>query len=208
MEFRLVACLKVLSPVSLLLLSGCGFDQLLFNRPPASPPPEPLPPARSSTSQVDVSAGLAPLPTPQQVLTAIPFGRPDPFAPLPAAAKPAVAEVGGSSQSGPGAGTAVPAGASAAPGGRGAAGPQPADRLAAPEGLRLTGVIRSGGRAEALVSYGAFSGSLRPGDRGGRSTDLLPAGWSLAAIQFGGRSPKDLPSITLQRGSQTVKISL
>lgn len=80
--------------------------------------------------------------------------------------------------------------------------------LRAPDGFRLTGVIRSGGRAEALVTYQSASGSLRPGDRGGRTTALLPPGWTLASIQFGGRTPSDLPSITLLWAGLPVKVSL
>jgi len=74
--------------------------------------------------------------------------------------------------------------------------------------LRLTGVIRSGGHAEALVTRGALSGSLRIGDRGGRSSDLLPAGCVLASIHFGGFTPGDPPAITLQRGPKREKVTL
>ena len=191
---RVEGALKLVAVGQLLMLGGCGFDQLLFGPPPASPPPEPQPLARVRPSQVDVAAGLAPLPTPQQVLTAVPFGRHDPFASLPSAAPP---------------GPTPASGSAAAPAGPGSVGARPAAaRLAPPQGFRLTGVIRSGGHAEALVSYGLLSGSLRPGDRAGRSTDLLPPGWSLASIQFGGRSAMDRPSVTLKRGSQTVKVSL
>jgi hypothetical protein len=210
---RVEGSLKAIASAPLLLLlGGCGVEQLLFSRPPAPEPPNPLPPVRPSGSKVDVSAGLAPLPTPQQVLTAVPFGRPDPFAPLPAPATPVPAAAGGSPAAGARAGAAANAastssGAPPASGAATAAAGPPA-RLLPPDGFRLTGVIRSGGRAEALVSYGAFSGSLRPGDRGGRSTDLLPAGWALAAIEFGGRSPQDPPSITLKRGPQKVQVSL
>ena len=38
------------------------------------------------TETTALPAGLSPLPTPQQVVTAQPVGRPDPFAPLPATA--------------------------------------------------------------------------------------------------------------------------
>jgi hypothetical protein len=51
-----------------------------------------------------------------------------------------------------------------------------------PAGFRFSGVIISGGQVQALVQLGSRSGSLRAGDRGGRSTDLLPPGWSVAGI--------------------------
>ena len=203
---RVDVTLKALPVASLLvLLGGCGLDQLLLGRPSAPTPQEPLPPVRPDAAQADVSAGLAPLLTPQQVLTAVPFGRRDPFAPLPA---PAVASPA-SAQGAKAANTTTAAGGPARAGAAAAA----ASSCQA-EGLRLTGVIRSGGRAEALVSYGALSGSLRIGDRGGpsdrrgRSTALLPAGCVLASIHFGGRTPGDLPSITLQRGTLREKVTL
>ena len=67
-----------------------------------------------------------------------------------------------------------------------------------PEGFRLAGVIRSGGRSEAVVQLGTRSGTLRPGDRGGRTTDLLPPGWSVASIDV------NRGSLTLQQGGRRV----
>jgi len=198
---RLEASFKVLALTPVLLLTGCGVEQLLFSRPAAQTPPESLPPAPANAGQVDVSAGLAPLPTPQQVLTAVPFGRPDPFAPLQAPAAAATSAASGSPAASGQSGTAAAASsatpgnpAASSPGSAAAAAPRPAPRLAPPRDFRLTGVIRSGGRAEALVSYGGLSGSIKAGDRGGRTTALLPPGWALASIQFGGRSAQDPPS--------------
>jgi hypothetical protein len=51
-----------------------------------------------------------------------------------------------------------------------------------PQGFRFSGVIRSGGRTEAVVQYGDLSGSLRSGDRGGVSTELLPKGWRVESV--------------------------
>jgi len=56
--------------------------------------------------------------------------------------------------------------------------------LALPENFRFTGVVSIGSRAQALVQLGELSGSLRQGDRGGRNTELLPAGWSVAGIDL------------------------
>ena len=68
-------------------------------------------------------------------------------------------------------------------------------------------MIRSGGTPEALVQFGAQSGTLRVGQRGGstmdyRTTPLLPAGWSVASIDVqNGR-------LTLRQGKQAVTAEL
>ncbi|MDH4404504.1 MAG: hypothetical protein QE276_00580 [Cyanobium sp. D14.bin.5] len=86
--------------------------------------------------------------------------------------------------------------------------------LSLPPGLIFNGVIRSGGTPEALVQFGAESGTLRVGQRGGssttdyrttdyrtmhyRTTPLLPVGWSVASIDVqNGR-------LTLRQGKQAV----
>ena len=79
--------------------------------------------------------------------------------------------------------------------------------LSLPAGLIFNGVIRSGGTPEALVQFGAESGTLRVGQRGGSTTDyrttpLLPAGWSVASIDVqNGR-------LTLRQGKQAVTAEL
>ena len=71
-----------------------------------------------------------------------------------------------------------------------------------PPGFRFSGVIRSGGRAEALVQFGAESGSLRAGDVGGRTTRLLPPGWAVGSIDVGrGR-------LILRASGQAIPVSL
>ena len=78
-------------------------------------------------------------------------------------------------------------------------------------------MISSGSTPEALVQFGAESGTLRVGQRGGRTTDyrttdyrttdyrttpLLPAGWSVASIDVqNGR-------LTLRQGKQAVTAEL
>ncbi len=123
-----------------------------------------------------VPQGLTPLPTSQQVVAAFPLGRKDPFGSLVPPVAPGVA---------------------AAAARRGAA-----SSLTPPADFRVTGVINSGGQSEAVVTYKQLSGSLRPGDRGGRSTDLLPPGWSVAAV--------DVPNgrLILQSGSRQVEVDL
>ncbi len=68
--------------------------------------------------------------------------------------------------------------------------------------FRVTGVIFTGGRSEAVVTYKTLSGSLRPGDRGGRNTDLLPPGWSVASVDV------QKGRLILQSGSRKVTVDL
>ncbi len=78
-----------------LLLAGCQSPP----EPTAVAPPQPLPPLGQPqlepgvTAAPSIPAGLTPLPTPQQVVTSQPVGRPDPFAPLPATTGSTVAAV-------------------------------------------------------------------------------------------------------------------
>ncbi len=51
-----------------------------------------------------------------------------------------------------------------------------------PEGLRFNGVILASGRAQALVQFQGNAGALVVGDQGGRTTDLLPQAWRVAAV--------------------------
>ena len=52
------------------------------------------------------------------------------------------------------------------------------------------------------MQFNALGGSLRPGDRGGISTDLLPRGWSVAAIDV------QRGELTLQSGGQRLRLQL
>jgi hypothetical protein len=95
-----------------------------------------------------IEAGLTPLPSAQQVLAALPIGRPDPFAPVVSPAQ--------------------------------AAGP-------APEGLRLTGVLRSRFGPQALLQLApGQGGAVCLGPRGlcagSGLPALLPPGWSVVSI--------------------------
>jgi hypothetical protein len=74
--------------------------------------------------------------------------------------------------------------------------------LKLPPGLVFNGVIRSSGTPEALVQFGGETGTLRVGQRGGRSTSLLPAGWSVASIDV------QKGRLTLRQGKQTVSAEL
>ena len=74
--------------------------------------------------------------------------------------------------------------------------------LTLPPGLVFNGVIRSGGTPEALVQFGGDSGTLRMGQKGGRTTTLLPAGWSVASIDV------QKGRLTLRQGKQSVTAEL
>ncbi len=120
---------------------------------------------------------MTPLPSAQQVVAEFPVGRKDPFGPTVPGLLPGAAVAGA---------------------GPLAALPPPAFL----QEFRFTGVIDSGGQREAVVTYKQLSGSLRPGDRGGRNTDLLPSGWSVASVDVAnGR-------LILQSGSRRVKVDL
>jgi len=219
---RLIARLPVL-PVAFfsLLMAGCTqapppVDPNVLLPPPVRKAPAiAAAPAAASDGKPAVAAGanLAPLATPQQVVGAVNLGRLDPFGALinrfptllgpdgkPLPVNLAGGGSGGAAAPGAAAGGTRPGGAPAtAGGGKGTRSTAP---LQLPPGFIVSGVIRSGGLSEAVVSYGALSGSLRPGDRGGRTTDLLPSGWSVAAIDV------NRGLITLQKNGQRVSAEL
>jgi hypothetical protein len=174
-------------------------------------PPAPLgspAAAKPAKARADATAALRPLATPQEVLDSVELGRPDPFGrfisalpvplgpdgkPLSAAAiAAATAAMRGQGQP---AGRPMPG-----RGGPGSVAPLPPLQL--PKNFSVSGVIRGGGSSEAVVSFGELSGSLRPGDRGGRTTDLLPPGWSVAAIDV------QRGVLTLQKGGQRVSVEI
>jgi|694.fasta_scaffold01280_28 hypothetical protein len=154
--------------------------------------------------------GLQPLPTPQQVIRAVQLGRRDPFAqPIPTFSpggtgpdgKPVVRDSEQAAtppRSGASQARATKPGSSAIEAAAAAARP-----LQKPQDFNITGVIRSGGITEAVVRYGARSGSLRKGDRGGiGGTDLLPSGWRVASVDV------DQGQIILHKDGRSVKVSL
>ncbi len=149
------------------LLAACGGSSAPDTGVTPLPRPRPVPPPTAAAPSPAAATGLTPLPTAQQVVTAVPLGRPDPFAPPPVAAA-----------------TRGPV------------------QLALPAGFRFSGVIVTGGEAQALVQLGSLSGSLRVGDRGGRSTDLLPAGWSVARIDV------QRGVLTLRQGKRNLAVEL
>ncbi len=212
-----------------LLLGGCNLLQFV-----APPPPEPPAPIRQSPERLlpQSDARLVPLPTPRQVVTSSSLGRSNPFAPVivptiplpegvapgsvPAQAIASVARAGGDAPAQLAAvqaalkteaAAAAAAAAKGAPGTPGAVGlPFRPAVLQAP--VQLTGVIQASGHIEAVVSSGSQSGTLRVGDLGGRTTALLPAGWSVIAIHLGGHGQEDVPSLLLQKGKQRVRLKL
>lgn len=117
------------------------------------PPARRRPPADAPVRPAPPT-GLTALPSPQSVVGALPVGRPDPFAAV------------------------APSRAATAPG--------QTPGLPELQNFRFNGVIRSGGTLQALVQLGDQSGPLCQGPRGAcpgsGQPALLPAGWSVAAI--------------------------
>ncbi len=146
-----------------------------------APQPSPTRPPAAQTpapppAKPAQATGFTPLPSANQVIAAVPTGRVDPFAP------------GG-----------VPVGADGGPA-------KPPAPLTLPEGFRFSGVIRSGSRPQALVQIGDQTGPICPGPRGacpGSGLEaLLPAGWSVAAIDV------DRGRLTLRQGKQSITAEL
>jgi hypothetical protein len=81
-------------------------------------------------------------------------------------------------------------------------------RPSLPDGFKLTGVIRTGGRAQAFVQIGDQSGPLCPGPRGrcsGAAADqpLLPAGWSVTGID----AANGLLAVSFGRERQVISVA-
>jgi hypothetical protein len=135
--------LLALVPILAACASGSGPETISL--PPASPKPAAAP---SAAAAPQPATGFTPLPTPQQVVAALPTGRIDPFAPL--------------------------------------AQPRAAAATASTGDLRFTGVIRSAGRAQALVQVGDQSGAVCVGRRGlcpgSGLPALLPPDWAVMSI--------------------------
>lgn len=145
---------------------------------PPAPPGAPSAPARKpGATGPSINNGFTPLPTPAQVLATTPERRIDPFAPLN---RPSPATPPGKAGSSPG----------------------PQAPITLPKGFQLNGVVSVGGQPQALVTYGSESGSLSPGDQGGRNTPLLPAGWSVAAIDASSGQ------LLLRQGKRTISARL
>lgn len=161
-------------------LTACGGTPEAQQEPDLSSPQAPIQPATAPAASQSLSTpGLVPLPSRKQVLAAVPPGRTNPFAPV---------------AGGPGSPPPPP---KTEPRLR----PRPAP-LSLPAEFRFTGVIGSGGVSEAIVEFGPFSGSVRSGDMGGRTTELLPPGWKVASVNV------RREHLVLQKGSQRITARL
>lgn len=115
-------------------------------------------PSQASSGRLAPPSSFVPLPSLEQVLSAVPDGRPDPFAPVAVAAPVTVSELSGSA-------------------------PEQPPVL----GLQVQGVLSVGGERRALVATAEGSGSVCLGQRGrcpGDRTALLPPGWVVQAIDL------------------------
>jgi hypothetical protein len=210
MAFRVLTIPVALTP---LILLGCVQSPPPVDPTVLVPPVSPALPASSAAAKqpkagADATAGLRPLATPQELLKSVELGRPDPFARLIAALPVPLGPDGKPlSAAAIAAATAAMRGQGQAPGramvGRGGPGSVvPLPPLELPRNFSVSGVIRGGGASEAVVSFGDLSGSLRAGDRGGSTTDLLPPGWSVATIDV------QRGVLTLQKGGQRVSVEI
>jgi hypothetical protein len=191
------------SLLSVLLLAGC------WPSPPpedtAGPPPAAPPPALSGRPKdfVALDLPLDPLANKDQLLRSFQAGRKDPFGnvvltqKVPLARAAAEAGEGAVGSGITGSGVAGPVGASPGPGVKDTA----CSSLRST--IQVTGLIHGAGSSEAIVINAAGeTGTLRLGDRGGRSTNLLPPGCQVQSIDVNAghlviAPVKKGPSVTL-----------
>ena len=76
------------------------------------------------------------------------------------------------------------------------------DQLSIPNSFKYHGQISSSDLVNAFVSYEDRKGTIKPGDIGGKSTDLLPNGWTLFSLDT------DTKVLTLVFESQSVNVDL
>lgn len=181
--------------VGVLLLAGClpspAPEDTAGLSPDATPPQAAPPPPISGQPKTFAALDLPldPLANKDQLLRSFQSGRKDPFGnvivtqkmPL---AKAVEAEAGtatvavGSGSTGSGA-----TGSGISSQGGGSAGENDAACDSLKRDLQITGLIHGAGSSEAIVvNAQGETGSLRPGDRGGRSTTLLPPGCQVQSI--------------------------
>lgn len=111
-----------------------------------------------SPDRIASPSSFVPLPSLEQVLSAVPDGRPDPFAPVTAAVSASAQESSASDAD------------------------QPQGL-----GLQVQGVLAVGGQRRALVTTSEGSGPVCVGARGrcpGESSGLLPVGWVVQTIDL------------------------
>jgi hypothetical protein len=180
-----------------LLLAGCGPFPGFGPETLLNPPRPKKPTAQKGKSEVQAPS-LAPLATQGQVVKAVTTGRRDPFARV-LAPKLIIT---------PDTPKKVPTPVNA---------PAPTIGLDWPKGLDFEGVLQTASDSEAMVRYtsvdanggGTRVGSLHVGDTGSvpgdarpGSTNLLPPGWQVAAIDG------DKGVLVLRKGGQTVSRKL
>ena len=166
--------------LGVLLLAGC------WPSPPpedtAGPPPAAPPPALSGRPKTLAALDLPldPLANKDQLLRSFQAGRKDPFGNVVVTQKVTLAKAAE-------AGAGADGSASAGSGVSGLGGSSSIEKEAACDSLKstiqVTGLIHGAGSSEAIVvNAQGETGSLRPGDRGGRSTTLLPTGCQVQSI--------------------------
>ena len=169
------------SLLGVLLLAGC-----LPSPPPedtAGSPPAPVPPAIPGRPKTFAALDLPldPLANKDQLLRSFQPGRKDPFGNVIVSQKVPLARAAEAEAGTAGSGAI----------GSGVSGPGLKDAACESSTIRaiqVTGLIHGSGSSEAIVvnTTTGETGSLRPGDRGGRSTTLLPLGCQVQSIDVNG----------------------
>ena len=150
---------RLLAVGSLLLaLFGCSTtpnDDSAANLPDLDPSALQRPQPQGSTAQASLaSAGLTQAPTAQQVIESFPEGRLDPFAAIPAPIAAAQAQT-----------------------------PTPTKIREMLGNFAVLGFIKASGQQAVFVQHESKSGEVYLDQVGGQSTEFLPRGWKLVAIE-------------------------
>ena len=143
----------------LFALFGCSSapnGELAGNLPDADPSAlQRRPQPQGATAQASLaSAGLTQAPTAQQVIESFPEGRLDPFGPIPAPVAAAPAQA-----------------------------PTPAKIREMLGNFAVLGFIKASGQQAVFVQHESKSGEVYLDQVGGQSTEFLPRGWRLVAIE-------------------------
>jgi len=158
---RTVVSVPALVGLVWILVSGCGSDSTQTAEPRVKPLEAENVAAEAtslSPNRLAPPATFVPLPSSEQVLNAVPDGRPDPFAPVVVAGSRAASDPSASN----------------------------ADQPSALN-LRVQGVLAVGEQRRALVTTAVGTGPVCVGERGrcpGESTGLLPVGWTVQTIDL------------------------
>lgn len=186
---RLLPLRLILSLLSSFALWGCRASGVAEPSPPINANINQNSPQLSTQPQ-QVDLGLSTLPSPRQVISATPIGKPDPFSPpsqepIPGPPPQLLNKVRAALEA------SKP--------------PDPSIELRWLESFldfNYTGYILVGNTSKALVSYKGDSGEITVGSRGGTgsSARLLPSGWTVRSIN------RSNGLLTLTNSNRTIRL--